>query len=104
MPKFNNIYTIVVPAESPVFSAHTYSQIQGGISGCTATINGTNVSILSGSSISILVSTISGGVGCFLFGDKNDVYGGSTALSAYIIPDDTINSFVVNDYIENYFD
>lgn len=103
MPKFNNVYSIVVPAESPVFSAHTYSEVHGGIFGCTVIINGTNVSMGSGSSISILVNTISGGSGCFLFGDNNDVYQGSTELGSYGILNDTINSFVVDDYIEDYF-
>ena len=80
MPKFNNIYTIVVPAQSPVFSAHTYSEIYGGASGCTATINGTTMTIGGASSLSILVRTISGGTGCFLLGDNNDVYQGSSGL------------------------
>ena len=80
MPKFNNIYTIVVPAQSPVFSAHTYSEIYGGVSGCTATINGTTMTIGGASSLSILVRSISGGTGCFLLGDNNDVYQGSPGL------------------------
>lgn len=77
MPKFNNIYSIVVPAQSPVFSAHTYSEIYGGSSGCTVTINGTSMTIGAASTISVLVRSISGGTGCFLLGDNNDVYQGS---------------------------
>lgn len=77
MPKFNNIYSIVVPAESPIFSAHTYSEIYGGASGCTATINGTSMTIGAASTVTILVRSISGGIGCYLLGDNNDVYNGS---------------------------
>lgn len=103
MSKFNNIYSVVVPAESPVFSAHTYSEIYGGDSGCTVTINGMLMDIGPSSSLSLLVRSISGGVGCFLLGDNNDVYQGSIHLGSYSLLDNTINEFVDNDYVEDYF-
>jgi len=78
MPKFNSIYTIVVPAQSPVFSAHTYSEVYGGSTGCSAIINGASMTIGASSTVSLLVRSISGGTGCFLLGDNNDVYQGST--------------------------
>jgi len=77
MPKFNNVYSIIVPAQSPVFSAHTYSEVYGGSAGCSAIINGTSINIGASSTISLLVNTISGGTGCFLLGDNNNVYQGS---------------------------
>jgi hypothetical protein len=78
MPKFNNIYSIIVPAQSPIFSAHTYSEVYGGSAGCSAIINGTSINVDAGSTVSILIRSISGGTGCFLLGDNNDVYQGST--------------------------
>lgn len=80
MPKFNNVYTIVVPAQSPVFSAHTYSEVYGGNAGCSVVLNGTTMTIDAGSTVSLLVRSISGGTGCFLLGDNNDVYQGSSSV------------------------
>ena len=80
MPKFNSVYTEIVPADSPIFSAHTYSEVYGGGSGCSAIINGTSITVAAGSSLEVLVRTISGGTGCFLLGDKNDVYQGTVGL------------------------
>ena len=78
MPKFNHIYSIIVPAQSPIFSAHTYSEVYGGSAGCSTIINGTSINVDAGSTVSILIRSISGGTGCFLLGDNNDVYQGST--------------------------
>lgn len=80
MPKLNDVHSIIVPAQSPVFSAHTYTEIYGGSAGCTANINGTVVSIGSQSSISIGIRSISGGTGCFLLGENQNVALGSTGL------------------------
>ena len=83
MPKFNNVYSIIVPAQSPIFSAHTYSEIYGGSAGCSVVVNGTSVSVGASSTVSILVRSISGGTGCFLLGDRNDVYQGSSVVDRY---------------------
>lgn len=80
MPKNNDIYSVIVPATSPNFSAHTYTTIYGGSSGCTATINDVSVSVGSSSSITVMVRSISGGSGCYLLGDNRDVYLGSSNL------------------------
>lgn len=80
MAKINDIHSIIVPANAPVFSAHTYTEIYGGSAGCTAVLNGASVVIGGSSSISIWVRTISGGTGCFLLGENNDVIQGSTSL------------------------
>lgn len=80
MAKINDIHSIIVPADAPVFSAHTYTEIFGGSAGCTMVLNGTTVSIGPASNISIWVRTISGGAGCFLLGENNDVIQGSTEL------------------------
>lgn len=80
MAKINDIHSIIVPANAPVFSAHTYTEIYGGSAGCTAVINGTSVAMGAASSISVWVRTISGGAGCFLLGEENNVIQGSTNL------------------------
>jgi hypothetical protein len=80
MPNINDIHSIIVSANAPVFSAHTYSEIYGGSAGCVINVNGTVVSIGAASSINIMVSTVSGGTGCYLLGEKNNVYQGSTGI------------------------
>lgn len=80
MAKINDIHSIIVPADAPVFSAHTYTEIYGGSAGCSVVLNGTTVAMGAASSISVWVRTISGGAGCFLLGEDNDVFQGSTDL------------------------
>lgn len=80
MAKINDIHSIIVPATAPVFSAHTYSEIYGGSAGCTVVLNGVNVNIGPSSNLSIWVRTISGGTGCFLLGENNNVLQGSILL------------------------
>ena len=81
MPRLNDIYTIIVPAQSPVFSSHTYTEVYGGGAGCSANINGVSVSVGASSTLSIWVKSISGGTGCYLLGDPNDVILGSTSVT-----------------------
>ena len=80
MPRNNDVYSIIVPALSANTTAHTYTTIYGGSVGCTATINGVSVSVGSSSSITVTIRTISGGSGCFLLGDNQNVYLGSPNL------------------------
>lgn len=80
MARFSEIHDIIVPAESPNLTAHTYSEVYGGATGCTITINGTVVNMAAQSSISIWVRTVSNGTGCYLLGSKQNVYLGSPNL------------------------
>lgn len=80
MPRINDIYSIIVLAQSADTAAHTYTEIYGGSAGCTINVNGTVISIGAASSINISMNTISGGTGCYLLGDKKDVYTGSTFI------------------------
>jgi hypothetical protein len=80
MAKFNDISTIIVSATSANLSAHTYTEIYGGSAGCVAVINGVSVSVNAGSNLSVLVNSISGGSGCYLLGEKINVFQGSTGL------------------------
>jgi hypothetical protein len=81
MAKNNDVYSIIVPVASANFSAHTYTQIYGGSAGCSITVNGISVNVGAASSIDIWVRTVSGGAGCYLLGENQDVYQGSTSLS-----------------------
>lgn len=76
MAKINDVHSIIVPAEAADLSVHAYYEIYGGTDGCTVTVNGTLVNIGSSSNISIKVSSISGGTGCYLLGEKRDVFTG----------------------------
>jgi len=80
MAKISDIHSVIVPAESPNFSAHTYSEIYGGTAGCNIVINGTTVQVASSSNIAIWVRSVSGGTGCWLLGDNKDVTLGSPTV------------------------
>lgn len=80
MAKNNEVYSIIIPANTPNLTAHTYTSIYGGSAGCAVVINGVSVNIGATSSVDIYVNTVSGGTGCFLLGDKRDVYFGSPNL------------------------
>lgn len=80
MPKLNDIHTVVVPALSANISAHTYTEIYGGSAGCSITVNGVVLAVGPSSNISIWIRSVSGGSGCFLLGENQDVIQGSTLL------------------------
>jgi len=80
MAIINDIHSIIVSANTPNLTAHTYTEVYGGSAGCTAVINGVTVNVGSQSTIRIKVRTISGGTGCYLLGENQDVFQGSTGL------------------------
>ena len=80
MPRISDIHSIIVPAQSPNLSAHTYTEIYGGSAGCTIVINGVTVNVANSSNIAITIRSVSGGTGCWLLGENKDVYLGSTQL------------------------
>lgn len=77
MARISDIHSIIVPAQSPVFSAHSYTEVYGGTSGCVININGTVVNVANSSNIPIRVRSVSGGTGCYLLGENKDVILGS---------------------------
>lgn len=81
MAKINDIHSVIVPAQTPVFSAHTYSEIYGGASGCSIVVNGVLVDVANSSNISIWVRSVSGGTGCYLLGENNNVLNGSPTFN-----------------------
>ncbi len=80
MANFNDVNTIIVAAGSANLSAHTYTQIYGGSAGCTITVNGVALSVGASSSVNIVVNSVSGGSGCFLLGERVNVFNGSTGI------------------------
>lgn len=80
MANFNDVNTIIVAAGSANLSAHTYTQIYGGSAGCTMNVNGVTLSVGASSSVNIVVNSVSGGTGCFLLGERVNVFNGSTGI------------------------
>lgn len=76
MANISDIHSIIVAAGN-ASTAHTYTEIYGGNAGCTITVNGVSVTVGAGSNVKIWVRSVSGGSGCFLLGDKKDVFLGS---------------------------
>lgn len=72
----NDISDFVIPAQNASLYNLIYYGVDGGRTGCNININGVDVQMGSGSTIEILVRTISGGAGCYLYGDYPDVFGG----------------------------
>ena len=80
MSRINDVHSIIVPAQSPNMTAHTYTEIYGGTAGCTIVVNGVTIDVANSSNIAINIRTVSGGTGCWLLGENKDVYLGSTTL------------------------
>jgi hypothetical protein len=80
MPRINDIHSIIVPAQSPNLSAHTYTEIFGGSAGCSIVVNGVTINIGATSNLGLAIRTVSGGTGCYLLGENKDVYLGSPNL------------------------
>jgi hypothetical protein len=78
MAKINEVHSIIIKAENANLSTHTFTEVYGGPTGCTMTLNGvSNIQMGGSSSIYVLVNSISGGVGCYLLGNDANVAQGS---------------------------
>lgn len=80
MPRINDIHSVIVPAQSANLTAHTYTEVYGGTSGCVININGVIVDVANSSNIPIWVRSVSGGTGCYLLGEYTNVYTGSSII------------------------
>ena len=80
MAKITDIHSIIVPAQNANLTAHTYTELYGGTAGCSVVINGVAINMGSSSSIAIWVNSISGGTGCYLMGEKQNVFQGSLII------------------------
>lgn len=78
MANITDVHSIIVPAQTPNLSAHTYNEIYGGATGCTMTVNGVNLNMGGSSSLKVWVRTITGGTGCYLLGENQNVLQGLT--------------------------
>jgi len=83
MAIYNDVHSIIVPAENANLTAHTYTEIYGGSTGCSIVVNGETISMGASSSVYVRVRTVSGGVGCALLGENKDVYTGGGTLSLF---------------------
>jgi hypothetical protein len=83
MPLLNDIHSIIVPAGSANFSAHSYTEIYAGAA-ATPVVNGVSITMGAGSSIKIKIWSISGGTNCFLLGETiNNRQDGPTIGGTY---------------------
>ena len=76
MANISDVHNIIVPAQSANLTAHTYNEIYGGSAGCTMTLNNISLSMGPASNIKVWVQSISGGTGCFLLGENQNVLQG----------------------------
>ena len=80
MAKINDIHSIIVPAQDANLTAHTYTEIYGGTGGCTIVVNGTSINVADSSNIAIWIRSVSGGTGCYLLGENQNVTQGSLII------------------------
>lgn len=69
MPLHNGINSIIHTSANAVLSAYTYTQVYAGAA-ASPTINGVSVTMAAGSTIDILVKSISSTANVFVIGDK----------------------------------
>lgn len=84
MSSFHGYFPIIHPASGVTLSAYTYLQVYGGTSGGSATLNGTPVNVAAGSTIDLVIKSISSVSGdIYLLGMKKNVLVGSSVLGGY---------------------
>ena len=84
MPLKSGVYTIIDLAADADFTKNTYNQVYAGSTG-TAIINGTSVKMTGGSTIDMVVRSISGS-DIYVIGDPKNVVDGPQTLSHYPNP------------------
>jgi len=82
MPLLNDIHSIIVSGGSPNFSAHSYTEVYAATT-VTPIINGVSVSMVAGTSIKIVVRSISNGTGTYLLGENINTVLGTPYLGGY---------------------
>ena len=84
MSSFHGYFPIIHSASTANLTGFTYLKVYGGVSGGTATLNGTSVNIAAGSEIDLVVKSISGVSGdIYLLGMPKNVLVGSGVLGGY---------------------
>ena len=77
MPRISDIHSIIIPAQNANLTAHTYTEIIGGLNGCEMIVNGVYLNVAAQSNIPLWIRSISGGTGCWLLGENKNVFNGS---------------------------
>lgn len=80
MAKIYDVHSVIVAVGDADFTSHAYTEIYGGSTGCSITINGTPISMGPSSSLFIAVRNVSGGSGCYLLGSHKHVFNGNDNL------------------------
>lgn len=79
MAHINDTNSIILPAASANFTAHTYTLVYAGAT-ATPTINGVTVTMAAGSSLALWIRSISPTANVYVIGENQDVIQGSTLL------------------------
>jgi len=85
MPVRNKIYNLIKPAADADFVNDIYYQVYAS-SAASPTINGQAVSLAAGTTIDIIVESISATANVFVIGDKRYSVDASNSLSKYPEP------------------
>jgi len=80
MAKIYDVHSVIVTPADADFSSHSYTEIYGGQTGCTMTVNGYEIKMGGSSSIFLSIRSVSGGVGCYLLGSHKNVFNGNDNL------------------------
>lgn len=100
MASNNDINNFIIPAQNANAYNLVYTSVDGGSTGCNININGVDVQMGSGSTIDILVRTVRGGTGCYLYGDYPDAYNGVNTpfiLNSFQLTVDSFKNRVLDD-------
>lgn len=76
----NQTYSLIIPAASANFTAHTYTQIYASAA-ATPTVNGQAIAMAAGSTLNLRIRSVSGGTNCYLLGEMASVYSDTTILN-----------------------
>jgi hypothetical protein len=82
MPLVNDVHSVIVLGTSPNFSAHSYTEVYASANAAPV-INGVSVTMIGGTSIKIVVRSISNGTGTYLLGENINTVLGTPYLGGY---------------------
>lgn len=80
MARISDIHSVIVLAQNANLTAHTYTEIYGGSAGCSIQVNGVIINVASSSNIPLWVQSVSGGTGCYLLGENQNVFQGTSIV------------------------
>ena len=80
MPRISDIHSIIIPAQNANLTAHTYTEIIGGLNGCEMIVNGVYLNVAAQSNIPLWIRSISGGTGCSLAGENSNMFNPKSSI------------------------